>query len=80
MIADLITPEVRELMDRIEHLAEERGRQPRGSGFTVTDQLFGAATYFGAPKLVAALRAIEAQLAPPAETVDDGQLALDLAA
>lgn len=91
MIADLITPEVRDLMDRIERLAEQRSSQPPGVGYTLLDQELGAATYWGAPLLVTALRSIEAACAAGAEThdlmcsgtlthVSDDQLALDLAA
>jgi hypothetical protein len=78
--AELIAPEIRELMARIESLAEACACEQPGAGFTETRQLYSVATYWGAPRLVAALRAIEARLAPAAGVADEGQLALDLAA
>lgn len=78
--AELIAPEIRELMTRIECLAGACAREQPGSGFTENKQLYNVETYWGALRLVAALRAIEARLAPAAEAGDDSQLALDLAA
>lgn len=77
----MISPEIREVMERIEQLLDRRARQAPGSGYTETDQLLGAATYWGAPKLVAALRTIEAAQEPEAhDLMCDDQLVLDLAA
>ena len=80
LIGDLITPEVRELMDRIERLGAECKAEKPGAGYSRAQQEYSTATYWGAPKLVELLRTLDAALGAPAAPIDDKQLALDLAA
>ena len=80
MTAALITPENRELMAEIERLGAECKAEQPGAGYTRAQQEYSIATYWGAPKLVELLRAIEAASGETHDLMCSDQLVLDLAA
>jgi hypothetical protein len=81
-MAGIITAEIRDLMDRIEQLAAAMKAEAATEAWSSAAQLYGAVAYHAAPKLVAAIRAVEARFGPlDAPALDDvKQLVLNLAA